>query len=225
MPQKAEKHERQLEPAPLISVLAGTNGAGKSSIGGAMIESLPGGAYFNPDRRAKEIRSRDAWLSQSAANALAWKEGVEGLERAVATRTDYAFETTLGRSETILSLLERAARTGFSVFVWYAGLSSPELHIQRVRARVAEGGHDIPEDLIRERYGRGIQNLIRLLPSLTALRVYDNSKETPPSDSRPEPELVLHVERGKVLYPEDTAATPEWARPIVAAALALQDGP
>ena len=60
------------------------------------------------------------------------------------------------------------------------GLASTELHIARVRSRVARGGHDIPEEKIRERYARSLLNLILVLPKLTELRVYDNSHEADP---------------------------------------------
>jgi predicted ABC-type ATPase len=59
-------------------------------------------------------------------------------------------------------------------------LSSPELHIARVRSRVAKGGHDIPDAKIRDRYDRSRLNLIQLMPKLTELRVYDNTREADP---------------------------------------------
>ena len=62
------------------------------------------------------------------------------------------------------ALLERALAVGLEVRVWYVGLSSPELHLARVRARVAKGGHDIPEAQVRARYDSSRLNLIRLLP-------------------------------------------------------------
>ncbi|MGH8574211.1 MAG: hypothetical protein ACREX8_16790 [Gammaproteobacteria bacterium] len=68
----------------------------------------------------------------------------------MASRLDFAFETTLG-ANTIPRLLAEAASQGIEVHVWYAGLSSPELHIERVRSRVRKGGHDIPEADIRRR--------------------------------------------------------------------------
>ena len=103
---------------------------------------------------------------------------------------------------TITGLLERAAARGIEVRVWYVGLSSPELHIARVRARVAKGGHDIPEPRIRERYDASRLNLIRLLPSLTELWVYDNSVEADPDAGvAPEPRLVLHLRRGTIVGP------------------------
>jgi hypothetical protein len=65
-------------------------------------------------------------------------------------------------------------------------------------------------------------NLIALLPLLTALRMYDNSVESDPADgATPAPVLVLHTERGKILNPADLPRAPDWAKPIVAAALKL----
>lgn len=206
--------------AARISVLAGTNGAGKSSIGGAMLRQR-GADYFNPDEAARAIRERNSHLGVTEANAEAWLAGKRMLERAIAEGKDYVFETTLGGS-TIAALLEKAARGGAEVCIWYVGLRSPELHLARVRARVARGGHDIPEDKIRQRFDGARRNLIRLLPLLTELRVYDNSAEADPaSGATPMPTLVLHLANGRVLGPPDLTETPEWAKPIVAAALKL----
>jgi len=204
--------------APRIYVLAGTNGAGKSSIAGAMLLRRRV-EYFNPDEGARRIRVANPAASQTQANGAAWLEGRRLLERAIAERLDFAFETTLG-GRTITGLLERAAAQGIEVRVWYVGLSSPELHIARVRARVAKGGHDIPEPRIRERYDASRLNLIRLLPSLSELWVYDNSKDADPDAGvAPEPRLVLHVRHGTVVGPRDLSLTPEWAKAIVAAAM------
>jgi len=178
-----------------------------------------GGEYFNPDEAARRIRSANPGIAQVEANAAAWQQGRRLLERAIAERLDFAFETTLG-GNTIAALLEKALASGIEVRVWYVGLRSPELHIARVRARVAKGGHDIPEATIRDRYDRGRLNLIRLVPRLTELRVYDNSEEADPhTGAAPEPMLVLHVVRGRVVGSCDLRLTPEWAKPIVAAAV------
>jgi predicted ABC-type ATPase len=204
--------------APRIYVLAGTNGAGKSSIAGAMLLRQRV-EYFNPDEAARRILAANPGISQTQANGAAWHEGKRLLERAIAERLDFAFETTLG-GRTITALLERAAARGFEVRIWYVGLNGPELHIARVRARVAKGGHDIPEPRIRERYDASRLNLIRLLPSLSELWVYDNSKDADPDAGvAPEPRLILHVRHGAVVGPRDLALTPEWAKAIVAAVI------
>ena len=204
--------------APRIYVLAGTNGAGKSSIAGAMLLRQRV-EYFNPDEAARRILAANPGIGQTQANGAAWHEGKRLLERAIAERLDFAFETTLG-GRTITALLERAVARGFEVRIWYVGLNGPELHIARVRARVVKGGHDIPEPRIRERYDASRLNLIRLLPSLSELWVYDNSKDADPDAGvAPEPRLVLHVRHGAVVGPRDLARTPEWAKAIVAAVI------
>jgi predicted ABC-type ATPase len=204
--------------APCIYVLAGTNGAGKSSVGGAMFRAR-GAEYFNPDEAARLILSAHPGISQADANSAAWHEGRRLLERAISERWNFAFETTLG-GQTIPALLESALAAGIEVRIWYVGLTSAELHIARVRARVARGGHDIPEEKVRERYDHSRLNFIRLIPKLTELRVYDNSEDDDPNAGLPpEPKLLLHMAHGKILEACDLPATPEWAKPILAAAI------
>lgn len=206
------------ERDPTIFVLAGVNGAGKSSVGGAAVRSL-GADYYNPDEVARELAIAHPRWTGVEANAAAWRNGRALLERAIRDRLDFAFETTLG-GNTIPRLLGDAAKSGIDVIIWYVGLESPELHLERVAARVSRGGHPIPEDIVRQRYERSRLNLIQLLPSLAALRVYDNSA---PADLEagkpPAPRLLLHLEAGRIVGPEDLAQTPDWAKPIVAAAL------
>lgn len=143
-------------------------------------------------------------------------EGKRLLEQAIDERQDYAFETTLG-GNTIPALLEAALSKGIEVHIWYVGLDSPEHHIARVCSRVARGGHDIPEAKIRERYVRSIESLLRLLPQLTELRLYDNSHEADPNTGKPpEPQLILHLLHRKVV--SLCEPIPEWARTIVSEA-------
>jgi predicted ABC-type ATPase len=203
-----------------IYVIAGVNGAGKSSVAGETFRQT-GADYFNPDEAARLLMTANPTLTQTEANSAAWHEGVRLLERAIDERLDFAFETTLG-ANTIPRLLRKAASAGLKIYVWYVGLESPELHIARVQSRVARGGHHISEADIRRRYERSRLNLIDLLPVLRALRIFDNSAEGDPAAGQtPKPMLVLSMERGKILGPKDLAHTPAWAKPIVAAALKL----
>jgi predicted ABC-type ATPase len=201
-------------------VLAGVNGAGKSSIGGAMFRAA-GADYYDPDEAANALMTANPGLTQIRANAAAWQQGKRLLQRAITERLDFAFETTLGGS-TIPRLLAEAASQGIEVRIWYVGLASVDAHIARVRQRVRAGGHDIPEATIRRRWRHSRLNLVQLLPALTEMRVYDNSAEADPATGHaPRPVLVLHVERGQIVGPSDLSSTPEWAKPIVAAALSL----
>ena len=209
-------------------MLAGCNGAGKSSVGGTALQQA-GADYFNPDDAARRIaaanRNRSPPLRQDAVNAAAWSEGRRLLARTIDERLDFAFETTLG-GNTIADMLERAATAGITVNVWFVGLATVELHLERVRRRVARGGHDIPAAKVRERYQRGRENLIRLLPHLAAVRLFDNSANADPDRGvAPTPRLLLDCRRGRIVAPTHLAAlmagTLEWAKPIVAAALKL----
>ncbi len=204
---------------PFIFVLAGVNGAGKSSVGGALLEQH-GLSWFNPDTYARDLM-RELGIDQAEANARAWEYGRARLEAAIAGRRSHAFETTLG-GRTISNLLAAAAQT-HSVAMLYCGLASPEMHMARVAQRVAHGGHPIPEQKIRERWDASRINLIALMPHLSQLQVFDNSAEAEPGRPIPDPALVLHVEQGRVLAPApgDAAAlqsVPPWSRPIVEAA-------
>jgi len=211
-----------------IYVLAGCNGAGKSSIGGAALRQS-GAEYFNPDEAAQRIAAANVTckppLTQAQVNGAAWNEGCRLLRRAIDERADFAFETTLG-GKTMTALLEHAAQAGLAVHVWFVGLTDVELHIDRVRRRVAKGGHDIPEEKIRQRFQNGRLNLIRLLPHLAELHLYDNSAEADP-DTRaiPLPRLLLYCRGRRVVAPTDLKtlleATQAWAKSIAAACIKL----
>ena len=210
---------------PFIFVLAGVNGAGKSSVGGAMLVEH-GLTWFNPDTFARELMAQFS-LTPAEANSRAWETGRAQLEAAMANGQDYAFETTLG-ARTIPDMLASATRT-HDVVMLFCGLSSVEQHIERVRLRVANSGHPIPENKIRERWVTSRANLIKLLPQLSRLQVFDNSADAAPGQDIPDPVLVLEMLEGQVVFPDqDDAvalnATPEWARPIVQAALESTHG-
>lgn len=194
-------------------MLAGTNGAGKSSVGGVMLRSA-GDDYFNPDEVARRFRANDPLMSQATANAGAWRQGVEGIRKAIADRGTFVFETTLGGAS-VSRYLRQAAEAGMSVEIWYVALASPELHLERIRQRVARGGHDIPEDAVRRRYDTSRLNLISLLPVITELRLSDNSV----SAEVPSPTLLLHYREPSIRFQIAPERTPDWAKPIIAAAL------
>ena len=205
---------------PVLFVLAGVNGAGKSSIGGHLL-ARNGLSWFNPDTFARELKAATG-CDQETANANAWQESMRRLEGAIARGLNHAFETTLGGNSVTAKILQ-ATKT-HDVLIWFCGLSSPELHIARVAARVAAGGHPIPEEKIRERYPLAQINLIRLMPQVAYLKVYDNSAEAATDGTVPDPILVLEMENGRIIWPapDDLNAlqrAPEWTKPILEAAL------
>jgi hypothetical protein len=182
---------RQQAQRPFILVLAGVNGAGKSSVGGTGLRNK-GLDWFNPDAYARDLQ-RDLGMTLQEANAAAWEESRRRLQQAIDTGSNHAFETTLG-GRTITEMLDRATQT-HDVSVWYCGLASPI-------------------------------NLLRLMPKLARLNVYDNSTGVAPGQPVPDPVLVLRVVGPHVVHPADAAAlaaTPDWAKPLVERALQRQE--
>lgn len=203
---------------PVLLVLAGVNGAGKSSIGGNVMLRRLGLTWFNPDTYSR-LLIEQLGLPLAQANALAWQHGLDLLDQAVAAGHSHAFETTLGGA-TMAQRIAAASRT-HDVLMWFCGLSSAEQHIARVAKRVAAGGHAIPEPKIRERWVKAPLHLIELLPHLHELRVFDNSVEAQTGQAVEDPRLVLHLQRGVATFPltlADLQRTPAWAKPIVKAA-------
>lgn len=199
-----------------ITVIAGVNGAGKSSLVGEHLRQT-GGEYFNPDEVTRSLLEAAPSLSFEEANERAWNEGKRRLQEAIRARADFTFETTLGGSS-IARLLSQALDEGLEVAMVYVGLEGVELHIARVRSRVGAGGHDIPEDKIRARYTSSMKNLVKLAPRLTALRVLDNSAEADPkTGSRPAPREILLAEEGRLIRHCELTECPEWAKPVIAA--------
>lgn len=204
-------------------LLAGVNGAGKSSIGGFALESV-GVTYFNPDRCTKQLLESGTGLTADDANAEAWAIGRRSLEQALATESNYAFETTLG-GRSITDLLIEGARNGARVRMWFCGLDTPERHLQRIAARVAAGGHDIPEDKVRDRYEASRLNLIRLLPWLARLDLHDNSIDRIPSAREiPEPRRLIRMVDRRIVSIIPLDQMPDWAKPIAMAVIRVDRG-
>jgi predicted ABC-type ATPase len=198
----------------LILVLAGVNGAGKSSVGGANLRAN-GQDWYNPDEIAREMQLRFPERQSRDIDGQVWREGLNRLRHAIRTNTNFAFETTLGGNSITVTLLDAIA-VGVPVWVWYCGLGSPELHIDRVAARVARGGHDIPEHKIRERYASSMRNLCRLAPGLDKLAVYDNSMPLG-RNGLPDIRELVSVENGKIMRLDTNM--PDWAKPVAAVCL------
>src|SRR5690606_11627110 len=156
---------------PVLYVLAGVNGAGKSSIGGHLLTQADL-TWYNPDDFARSLAS-DYGVAQEQANIEALQESVRRLRQGIVRLSHIAFESTLG-GQSITQYLLQACET-HDVMIWYCGLRDPQLHLDRIRLRVQQGGHDIPEAKVHQRWTSSLKNLIVLMPSLAHLRVYDNS--------------------------------------------------
>jgi len=160
------------EKAPRVVVLAGINGAGKTTASRELLTSvLKIPTFVNADAIARGING----LNPESVSMEAGRIMLERMRELVSQRVDFAFETTLA-ARTYASWLESLRAVGYEVHLYYYWLDSPELAINRVAARVKSGGHHVPEATIRLRYARSVRNFFDLYRPLTDWwEVYDNS--------------------------------------------------
>lgn len=158
-----------------IVIIAGPNGAGKTTFAREFLPTdaeLPN--FVNADLIA-------AGLSPFAPDLAAFKAGRLMLE----TITDYvkrgesfSFETTLS-GLTYAQMIPAWRASGYVVKLIFLSLPDVEMAIERVAIRVRQGGHNIPEDVIRRRFAHGIANFERYKLLVDSWQLYDNS-QTPP---------------------------------------------
>lgn len=104
---------------------------------------------------------------------------LQRIEQLIEANQTFAFETTLS-TRSYVSLIEECKEKGYATHLIFLWLNSPELAMERVQTRVAKGGHNIPEDVIRRRYAKGLENFVNLfMPLCDEWMVADNSQSTP----------------------------------------------
>jgi predicted ABC-type ATPase len=182
-------------PNPTVIVLAGSNGAGKTTASRSLLaNTLRVMTFVNADVIAQGLSGFDP----DAAALRAGRIMLEQLHELAAQRATFAFETTLA-GRTYAGWLDSLRATGYRIHLFYFWLNSPDLAIARVAARVQKGGHPIPETTIRRRYERSVRNLFKVyLPLVTGWKVYDNSAGGWPrmlaKGKRDQPAVVLDAE-------------------------------
>jgi predicted ABC-type ATPase len=160
-----------------IIILAGPNGAGKSTLAPFLLRDWLGLTEFvNADVIASGLSAFEPERAAFEAGRIMLRR----LRELVAQRQNFAFETTLA-TRSYATWLRQLMQEGWHVNLVFIWLDSLELAVQRVAARVAAGGHDIPEATIRRRYDKGIRNFFTLYQELAeSWAVYDNSDSSAP---------------------------------------------
>lgn len=184
-------------------------------MGGALLRE-EGLDWFNPDELTRQLQAEG--LSLGDANAQAWQTGKRLLEEAIAQGKNHAFETTLG-GNTITNLLRQACAS-HDVIVWYVGLESVELNLERIQERVKRGGHDIPPHKVVERYEKSPLNLIQLLKGAARIEIHDNSASVAGGGAVAGARLLAVVEWGELVEPRgvhELSSLPGWVQPIIGA--------
>jgi predicted ABC-type ATPase len=133
-----------------IIIIAGPNGAGKTSFANEYLPAASEGlVYVNADEIARSIAHPA--LTQGQVNVRAGREMLSRIDSLVEARTEFMFETTLASLSYAKKIPAWQAR-GYTVALIYLRLPSVGMSIDRVRRRVAAGGHDVPESVIRQRF-------------------------------------------------------------------------
>jgi predicted ABC-type ATPase len=172
---------------PTVYVIAGPNGAGKTTFASKFLpDFVQCREFLNADLIAAGLSP----FAPEPQNVRAGRLLLERIRDLAEARVDFGFETTLS-GRTYVKLLGDMRASGYRIVLFFLWLPSAEMAVARVENRVRQGGHHVPSDAVRRRYGTGIRNLFRLYhPLLTGWWLYDAS--------RLPPRLVAKKEQGRL---------------------------
>ena len=158
--------------SPRLYIIAGCNGAGKTTASFTLLPEVFGCRNFI---NADEIAQGLSPLSPANVAIDAGRIMLRRIEKLLKSRCTFAIETTLA-TRSYRSLVAKAHAMGYFVELIYVWLCSVALACERVKRRVEEGGHDIPEPVIERRYRQGVRNLFDLfIPAVDQWTIVDNS--------------------------------------------------
>ncbi|MDE1162525.1 MAG: zeta toxin family protein [Acidobacteriaceae bacterium] len=188
--------------SPTLTILAGSNGAGRSTLTSSAREAFQGAPLLDPDAVARALRET---LPNNDHSMEAGRRVLLRAEELIASRQSFTVETTLS-GNTYLRMASRAKANGFLLSLIFIGTTSVEINIARVKARVLKGLHDVPEEDQRRRYPRTLANMARLLPLADVAILLDNSTAAGYC-------LVAAGHRESMVW---TEPLPDWAKPLQA---------
>ncbi len=192
--------------APLLIVIAGPNGSGKTTITSEVLKSewLEDAVYINPDNIAQEQfgdwNSPEAVL-KSAIFCEQWRE------KCLLEGKSLIFETVMSAPDKI-DFIQRAKEAGFFVRVFFISTSDPSINSARIARRVMKGGHDVPITKIISRYVKSISNCTDISQIVDRLYVYDNSTDNASA------QILFRLRNGK-LAKQYVSQIPKWAKDII----------
>ncbi len=160
---------------PTIYIIAGCNGAGKSTSANVILpQFLNCKEFVNADSIA-------AGLSPFQPDTVSFQAGrimLNRIKELIYQNATFAFETTL-TTKSYINLLKNAKGKKYKIVMFYFWLNSVELALARIEDRVRKGGHNIPKDVVIRRYKRSLDNLVNLfMPICDNWSIFDNSSDT-----------------------------------------------
>lgn len=183
----------------IYTIFAGVNGAGKSTLYNIeIIKNNDLGKRINTDEIVKEIGEWKNSSDQIKAARIGIKWRNEYIEKDIS----FNQETTL-TGNTVLKGILKAKERGFKIYLHYIGVKDVEIAKERVRIRVKNGGHGIPDKDIEKRYIESFENLKKIFKICDKITVYDNSDYI---------KECLLVENGNIIWSENI---PKWLENII----------
>nr|QJR98341.1 hypothetical protein Muribac2_690 [uncultured Muribaculaceae bacterium] len=161
--------------SPKLYIVAGCNGAGKTTASLTVLpEIFSCQEFVNADEIAKGLNPLNPESMAMEAGRLMLRR----IDTLLKQRVNFSIETTLA-TKSYRNLILKAKEMGYEVTLVFFWLPTVEMAIDRVAQRVATGGHNIPDDVIRRRYSAGIMNLFKIfLPIVDKWWIYDNTSNS-----------------------------------------------
>lgn len=171
---------------PQLIFIAGSNGSGKSTLWSAIQEFIASGAnaehlaalghlpYLNVDDRFKEMQTQDPHAKFS--DATKWRN--TEVNRLIFEKKSFVVETVFDEAK--LGYLKKAKKAGFETTIYFMGVASADMAVQRVKNRVAAGGHDVEESLVRQKWRESLAVAEKSITRADYVIFYDNSSDEGP---------------------------------------------
>jgi replicative DNA helicase len=155
---------------PFLLMIAGPNGAGKTTLTQHLVrKGIDLGEYINPDDIAAGLTG-----SVEERTKLAQSMADKRREECIRAKKSFTFETVMSHPSKI-EVLVRAKEAGYAVFLYFVGTDDPKTNIERVALRVAQGGHAVPDDKVRDRWLRTMLLLQQAVRASDRAYIFDNS--------------------------------------------------
>ena len=172
---------------PTVYVIAGPNGAGKTTF---TTEFLPDFVHCREFLNADLIAAGLSPFAPETQNVRAGRLLLTRIRELIQSKDSFGFETTLsGRG--YVRLFKRLRADGYQIVLFFLWLPNSDMAVSRVRARVRQGGHNVPDPVVRRRYVSGLNNLFNLYWSIADMVWLLDGSEFPPSK-------IAHMEEGKI---------------------------
>ncbi len=161
---------------PNLYIIAGPNGAGKTTFARKFLPDYVKCLEFvNVDLIANGISPFDPERAALRAGRIM----LEQIHSLAERRVDFGFESTLS-GRTYVKLLQEMKKRGYAIHIFFLWIGDVELALERIRLRVRNGGHGVPDATVHRRFGRSLPNFLRVYkPLADSWTIFDNSGDVP----------------------------------------------